>query len=60
MDDGPILDAHIHLWDPRATPRTVSPRGLTFEPIIGWGRRAAFHDNTIAFHGLSDGPRSET
>ena len=25
MDDGPRIDAHIHQWDPRVTPRTVTP-----------------------------------
>lgn len=35
MYDGPILDAHIHLWDPRTTPRTVSPLVRT----LGWNPR---------------------
>ncbi|WP_370323926.1 amidohydrolase [Euzebya sp.] len=57
MYDGPIIDAHIHLWDPRTTPRTASPlvRGL------GWNerllRRAAQRlvpDASLAFVGRPD------
>lgn len=35
MYPGPIVDAHIHLWDPRTTPRTVSPLVKT----LGWNER---------------------
>jgi L-fuconolactonase len=35
MYDGPVLDAHIHLWDPRTTPRTVS--GVV--KALGWNPR---------------------
>jgi L-fuconolactonase len=36
MYPGPIIDAHIHLWDPRTTPRTVSPlvRTVGFSPAL--------------------------
>ncbi len=34
MYAGPIIDAHIHQWDPRTTPRTVSPLVRT----LGWSR----------------------
>lgn len=30
-----VLDAHVHLWDPRTTPRTVSPLVRT----LGWAPR---------------------
>lgn len=32
--DGPIIDSHIHLWDPRTTPRTLSPAVR----LLGWNR----------------------
>lgn len=35
MLDVPVLDAHVHVWDPRTTPRTVSP-ALT---LFGWNQR---------------------
>jgi predicted TIM-barrel fold metal-dependent hydrolase len=28
----PVLDAHVHFWDPRTTPRTVSPA----VKLLGW------------------------
>ena len=31
----PIIDPHIHLWDPRRTPRPASP----FVKLLGWNRR---------------------
>lgn len=30
----PIIDSHIHLWDPRRTPRPASP----FVKLLGWNR----------------------
>lgn len=30
----PIIDSHIHLWDPRRNPRTASP----FVRLLGWNR----------------------
>lgn len=57
MYDGPILDAHIHLWDPRTTPRTVSP----LVKSLGWNPRllrAATHravpEAAMAFVGRPD------
>jgi predicted TIM-barrel fold metal-dependent hydrolase len=32
--DLPVLDAHVHFWDPRTTPRAVTPVGKTFR----WNR----------------------
>ena len=34
MYPGRIIDAHVHQWDPRTTPRTVSPLVHT----LGWNR----------------------
>jgi predicted TIM-barrel fold metal-dependent hydrolase len=34
MYSGRIIDAHIHLWDPRTTPRTVTP----LVKALGWSR----------------------
>lgn len=57
MYDGPILDAHIHLWDPRTTPRTVSP----LVKALGWNPRLlrvaaakAVPDTAMAFVGRPD------
>ncbi|CAN5234619.1 hypothetical protein BH23ACT9_BH23ACT9_12890 [soil metagenome] len=57
MYDGPVLDAHIHLWDPRTTPRTVSP----VVKALGWNQRLmrtavakAVPDSTMAFVGRPD------
>ncbi len=36
MYDGRIIDAHIHLWDPRTTPRTVTP----LVKALGWSQTA--------------------
>lgn len=35
MYDGPRIDAHIHQWDPRVTPRTVTPA----VKALGWNPR---------------------
>ena len=34
--DGPIIDAHIHQWDPRTTPRTATPavKALGWSPAL--------------------------
>lgn len=53
----PILDPHIHLWDPRTTPRRVSPlsRTLSWSPTLL--RRAAqrvFPGDALAFLGKPD------
>jgi predicted TIM-barrel fold metal-dependent hydrolase len=32
---GPIIDSHVHFWDPRTTPRTVSP----VVKLLGWNER---------------------
>lgn len=55
--DTPVLDPHIHLWDPRITPRKVSPAVKLF----GWNRglmesvvRAAIPAPTVNFVGKPD------
>jgi L-fuconolactonase len=33
--DVPIIDAHVHFWDPATTPRLTSP----FVKLLGWNKR---------------------
>ncbi len=48
-----ILDTHVHLWDPRNTPRAVTPlvRLLGFSPrLIDWVARRLFPRDVTAFY----------
>ena len=49
-----FLDSHVHFWDPRLTPRAVSPlvRTLRFSPRLAeWAARRLFPRNAIEFFG---------
>lgn len=51
---GPIIDAHVHLWDPTSTPRLVSPlvRALGWSPrLLHWATTKAFPTNAQRFVG---------
>ena len=54
MLDLPILDAHVHVWDPRTTPRTVTPavRLFGFSPtLLGRLAPVLFPRAALAFVG---------
>lgn len=49
---GPILDAHVHLWNPRTTPRLVSPlvKLLGWSPgLLNWATHKAFPSDALHF-----------
>ena len=51
---GPILDAHVHLWNPRTTPRLVSPlvKTLGWSPkLLNWATHKAFPSDALHFVG---------
>ncbi|UJR87134.1 amidohydrolase family protein [Sandaracinus amylolyticus] len=55
--DVPVLDAHVHLWDPRTTPRIVSPAvklfGFSERVLHGLGSRL-FPQRDLDFVGRTD------
>lgn len=57
LNDVPVIDAHIHLWDARVTPRKLSPlvRLLGFSPrLIELAARAAFPQSAFDFVGTPE------
>lgn len=52
-----FLDAHVHHWDPRHTPRDVSAlvRLLRFSPrLLDWVAKMVFPNDVLAFYGSPD------
>ncbi len=54
MIDVPVLDAHVHVWDPRTTPRETTPavKLFGFSPrLLAWLAPALFPRAALAFVG---------